>query len=164
MPIHIRDATRDDQEALTHLLAEINNQHAEALPVIYQHIVPSIETENYVCRIIDSEELGLSVAEQAGQVVGFVVFQESQAPETPVHVLRRWALVSLIVVSRALRSQGIGTALIQHVQEWAKSRGIDTVELQVAEFNTAAIAWYESLGFRSQYRHMAWSAEEEGRE
>jgi ribosomal protein S18 acetylase RimI-like enzyme len=61
------------------------------------------------------------------------------------------------VVSRGVRSQGIGMALMRHVQAWAKEHGIRDIELLVAEFNTSAIAWYETLGFRSQYRQMAWS-------
>lgn len=55
-------------------------------------------------------------------------------------------------------SLGVGTELIRHVQAWARDRDIDRIELQVAEFNTAAIAWYETLGISTQYRRMAWSA------
>ncbi len=105
--------------------------------------------------------LHLHVAEQAGKVVGFVVFQVEQAPETPVHVPRQWVIVSLIVVSRDVRSRGIGTELLRHVQAWVMEYGIPEIELQVAEFNTAAIACYEGMGFRSRYRHMGWSVDDE---
>jgi diamine N-acetyltransferase len=155
----IREATPGDLVALADLLAEINNPHAEALPHVYQHVVPSEETTRYLRRILDSEEFHFYVADSAGAAVGMVIFQEAQAPDTPVHMPRRWVVVSLIVVSRAQRSLGIGTGLMRHVQAWARERGIDRIELQVAEFNTAAIAWYEALGFSTQDRLMAWSAE-----
>lgn len=160
-PVCIREATADDLELLTALLAEINNLHADELPHVYQRVVASDETANYLLRISDSEVLYVHVAEQAGRVVGFVIFQVEHAPDTPVHVPRSWVLISLIVVSRALRSQGIGTELMHHVQAWARERRISEIELQVAEFNTGAITWYETMGFRARYRHMAWSADDD---
>ena len=158
MPAHIREATAGDLEALMALLAEINNLHACELPHVYQRIAASDETARYVRRVVESDVLHLHVAVHAGEVVGCVVFQVEQAPDTPVHVPRQWVLISLIVVGTALRSQGIGSELMRHVQGWAKDHHIPEIELQVAEFNTAAIAWYEALGFRSRYRHMTWTA------
>lgn len=158
MQAHVREARPDDVDALVALLAEINNLHAVELPHVYRQVIPSTETGAYLRRIIESDVLHLSVAEWDGNVVGFVVFQVEEAPDTPVHVPRRWLLISLIVVSSALRSRGIGTALMRHVQAWAQEHDIPEIELQVAEFNSAAIAWYEALGFRSRYRHMAWLA------
>lgn len=158
MTAHVREATDDDLAPLMTLLAEINNLHAEALPHIYAPVSGGDATEQYLLRIIGSDLLHLRVAEVAGEVVGFVVFQEEQAPDTPVHMPRRWVLISLIVVGEASRSQGVGTELLRQVQAWARDHDISDIELQVAEFNTSAIAWYEALGFRSRYRHMAWSA------
>lgn len=155
----IREATTDDLEHLVDLLAEINNLHADELPLIYQRVLPSKETLRYLQRILESEELHLHVAHQAGKAVGMVTFQETRAPETPVHVPRSWVDISLIVVSQSCRAQGIGSELMRHVQAWAAERGINRIELQVAEFNAFAIAWYEQLGFVTQYRHMAWCAD-----
>ncbi len=159
MAVQVREGTPGDLESLMSLLAEINNLHAGELPHVYQCVSASDETERYLRRIIESDVLHLSVAEQAGRVVGFVVFQEEQAPDTPVHVPRQWVLISLIVVSSAVRSRGIGTALMRHVQAWAQEHSIAEIELQVAEFNSAAIAWYGALGFKSRYRHMALSVD-----
>jgi ribosomal protein S18 acetylase RimI-like enzyme len=158
VPTQIREASPGDLVALADLLAEINNPHAEALPHVYQRIVPSGETTSYLRRILDAEDFHLYVADAAGSAVGMVIFQEAHAPDTPVHVPRRWVVVSLIVVGRACRGQGIGRDLMRHVQTWARLHDIDRIELQVAEFNTAAIAWYEALGFSTQYRRMTWSA------
>ena len=54
--MQIREATPDDLVALAELLAEINNPHAEALPEVYQRVVPSGETTRYLRRILDAEE------------------------------------------------------------------------------------------------------------
>jgi len=51
------------------------------------------------------------------------------------------------VVGEALRRQGVGTMLIEHVHAWAREREIDYVDLTVFAFNEAAIAFYEMLGY-----------------
>lgn len=122
MPVRVREATPGDLESLVSLLAEINNLHAGELPHIYQRVAPSDETERYLRRVIGSDVLHLHVAEQDGSVVGFVVFQVEHAPDTPVHVPRQWVLVSLIVVDSTVRSRGIGTDMIHHVQAGRRNR------------------------------------------
>jgi len=65
------------------------------------------------------------------------------------------AYVFLLYVAPQHRHQGLGTALMQHAQTWAKEKGYEQVSLQVFEHNFAAMKLYEKLGYQSQAKWMS---------
>ena len=83
------------------------------------------------------------VAALAGQVVGTVstTGHRFQRPDS----LRLFALD----VGPAFRGQGIGTALVQAVEERARRAGLKGVNLEVSMENTLAKRLYEPLGYRT---------------
>ncbi|HEY9697699.1 MAG TPA: GNAT family N-acetyltransferase [Trichocoleus sp.] len=58
--------------------------------------------------------------------------------------------IFLLYVSPAHRRQGIGFALMQLVEDWAKARGDQQIGLQVFQQNQPALNLYEKLGYKSQ--------------
>jgi ribosomal protein S18 acetylase RimI-like enzyme len=62
----------------------------------------------------------------------------------------RHAHIFLLYVVPEHRRQGIGTALMQYVENWAKARGDHQIGLQVFQTNTAALNLYNQLGYQSQ--------------
>ncbi|MBR6556010.1 MAG: GNAT family N-acetyltransferase, partial [Clostridia bacterium] len=71
-------------------------------------------------------------------------------------VLRRRLTVYVddFCVSSESRGLHVGTRLMEHVIAYAREIGADNVLLNVYEFNTAAIRFYESLGMTTESRHM----------
>ena len=67
----------------------------------------------------------------------------------------RQAYVFLLYVAPPHRHRGIGTALMQHAQRWAKAKGYGQISLQVFENNIAAMSLYEKLGYQSQAKWMS---------
>jgi ribosomal protein S18 acetylase RimI-like enzyme len=59
----------------------------------------------------------------------------------------RHAHIFLLYVDPAHRRRGIGTALMQQAETWAKDRGDQQIGLQVFQRNLAALALYTNLGF-----------------
>jgi ribosomal protein S18 acetylase RimI-like enzyme len=55
-----------------------------------------------------------------------------------------------LYVDDAARGAGLGRALVEAAFERARKRGCRRMELDVNEENTAAIAFYESLGFTTE--------------
>jgi diamine N-acetyltransferase len=157
MAVIIREATTHDLDELATLLVDFNAVHARGLPHIYQPVVVDAGTTDYLRRVMAAAETHLFVADVAGQVVGVLILQREHVPRTPVHVPRQWVIIHVLVVREAYRRRGIGEALLHHAHAWASEHGIEAVELMVAEFNTAAIAWYEKLGYATRERRMAWS-------
>lgn len=53
-----------------------------------------------------------------------------------------------LAVKEKYQGCGVGTALFESAKEWAKSKGMDRIELNVYSFNRRAIEFYEKNGFR----------------
>ena len=59
------------------------------------------------------------------------------------------ALLDELYVVPQLRSQGIGTSIVEHLLTLARERGIDLVEINVDEGDVDAQRFYERHGFSS---------------
>ncbi|HCF86561.1 MAG TPA: N-acetyltransferase, partial [Ktedonobacter sp.] len=70
-------------------------------------------------------------------------------------VPRNVAFISDIAVMKSHQGKGAGYALFQQCTEWAKSKGADSLDLMVWEFNREAIAFYERQGMGSMHRTMS---------
>jgi RimJ/RimL family protein N-acetyltransferase len=55
-----------------------------------------------------------------------------------------------LMVAASHRRRGIGRALLDEAVDWARAAGIRKLELHVFPHNEAAIALYESVGFRRE--------------
>jgi len=62
----------------------------------------------------------------------------------------RHSHIFLLYVLPAHRRQGIGTALMQYAEEWARERGDCQMGLQVFVANQPAISLYQKLGYTAQ--------------
>jgi ribosomal protein S18 acetylase RimI-like enzyme len=62
----------------------------------------------------------------------------------------RYAHIFLLYVKPEHRRQGLGTALMQQAQTWARQRGDRQIGLHVFCHNQPAIALYQHLGFQTQ--------------
>lgn len=100
------------------------------------------------------EGLALLVAEDAGALVGLVEVADVAAPASPVHTPRRYAVVDTLVVAQGEQRRGIGRALMDAAHAWATGRGLKQVQLSVWEFNAAARAFYEALGYDTLSRKL----------
>jgi ribosomal protein S18 acetylase RimI-like enzyme len=62
----------------------------------------------------------------------------------------RHAHIFLIYVVPEHRQQGIGTALMRYVEDWARVRGDLQIGLQVFQSNQPALNLYNQLGYQTQ--------------
>lgn len=86
------------------------------------------------------------LAEVEGRVVGMAALDGSPLSRFQ-HGVRL-----VLGVRRACWRQGVGRALVQTLLDWADSRGIVRIALEVVETNSGAISLYESLGFEHEGR------------
>lgn len=86
------------------------------------------------------------LAEVGGRLAGLASLDGSS--------LRRFGHAATLglAVSQEFWSQGVGRALVQCLLDWADSRGIVRIALEVVESNVRAIRLYESLGFEHEGR------------
>jgi len=87
------------------------------------------------------------VAEDGGKIVGHAFVERM-----PLAALRHVTRLT-VVVHPAQTGQGIGTALVQHLQSWARAeRDVEKIELLVRSTNTGAVKLYRRLGFVEEGR------------
>lgn len=99
-------------------------------------------------RKLEKTHVGIYVvAEEEGQIIGHA-FLEPLPLQSICHV----AELS-IVVHEGWQEQGIGTALMHYLIDWAKhSEMIEKIELSVRASNARAIALYKKMGFVEEGR------------
>jgi ribosomal protein S18 acetylase RimI-like enzyme len=90
------------------------------------------------------------VWEENGEIIG----NASLIPYRHDH--RRYSLIANVAVHPNQRRRGIGRALTLASTDQARRKHADEIWLHVRDDNPAAIALYESLGFRERARRTSW--------
>lgn len=153
--ITVREATLADYPALRRLFDEIQQEHSEALPHIFQMPDGPVRPRRHIAALLADPDIALFVAERRGRVIGVIDVRMQYSPDNPILVPRRFAMVDTLVVRKHSRRHGAGRALMARAHEWARERGVDEVVLTVWEVNAGAVAFYEALGYTTAYRRMA---------
>jgi ribosomal protein S18 acetylase RimI-like enzyme len=155
MRIQIRPATPEDYGGLCTILDEVDALHRDQVPHIYHKPPGPVREPDYLLGVMADPDQGLYVAEAGQQIVAVLHVVIRDTPPVPLLVPRRFAVVDNLVVSGPFRRAGIGQALMEQAYRWAAARGATRIELTVYEFNKAAIAFYQSLGYRILSHRMA---------
>jgi RimJ/RimL family protein N-acetyltransferase len=105
------------------------------------------EERRYLRAIRRHPDAVVLVAEESGQIVGRLSISRDPHPAS-----RHVADLGLMVAA-GHRRRGVGRALLQAAEDWARGAEIRKLELHVFPYNEAAIALYESCGYeREGYR------------
>jgi len=150
MTIVIRRARPDDAAAIARMMAD---------PAVYGALLqmPFVNEEAQRTRLAESlvpGKLDLSlVAERAGEIVGSAGLH----PVGPT-VRRRHVMAIGIAVASAAQRQGVGSALMQAMCDYAdRWMGVLRIELTVYTDNAPAIALYRKFGFEMEGRHRGYA-------
>ena len=101
-----------------------------------------------------AETHNLLVATDGREVVGFVHAMMEEVKEHSHFRERRFVTINMLGVRKDHRHSGIGTQLMRSISEWALKAGIREIELTVWKYNRSAIAFYDSLGYRTINRKL----------
>lgn len=151
--IRIRNAKRDDAEALLALYCEVHDAHLEMHPDEFDDLTPE-EEASLLRRFASTDPACLYVAETEGGLVGCVRFDTLRHRGRNRESAQRYLYIDLLVVAPKWQNRGIGRALLAQVHECARELGVREIELHVYEFNAAGLHLYASLGYRSMSRRM----------
>jgi len=153
--VKIRPAQPQDYDDLCCLFDEVDSLHRDSLPSIFRRPLGVVRDKDYLLGLMVDKTTLLLVAEVNEKLVGIAHAIIRESPPIPVFVSRRYAIIDSIIVNKAMRHQGIGHLLADKVDEWAKSQGATSVELNVYEFNKDALKFYETLGYSTLSRKMS---------
>lgn len=91
------------------------------------------------------------VAAQEGRVVGFAAVQAAVPQEEPDEPPGCYALLSDLVVLPEARRSGLGRALLERAEAYARAEGAHVLSLSVLARNAGARSLYAAAGFRERF-------------
>ncbi len=102
------------------------------------------EISRRLSKILGNEEHSLLVAETPGaRVIAWVhvhlIYPLEEEPQ---------AEIGGLVVDHAYRARGMGQALMQQAEQWAREKGCRALRLRSNVIRTGAHAFYERLGYQ----------------
>ena len=136
--LHIRPATTGDAATIAGLVRELAEyeklaHEARATPADF---VRELEAPNPVIRVL--------IAEWNGEPAGFALYFFNFS----TFIGRPGLYLEDLFVRPALRSHGIGRALLRALARVARERNCGRMEWAVLDWNEPALKFYESLGAR----------------
>ncbi len=151
MEIHF--AQEKDLNRVNELRKQVNDLHVVGKPEVFK---PGFcdELRNYIQTIFRDPEQRIVVAEQDGKICGFAVLHHIYKPENPFMYERDFLDIDEFCVDEAFRRQGVASAMVAFIKNWAKDQGYHRIELNMWEFNQDALAFYEQAGFVTVRRYM----------
>lgn len=134
----VREAEQRDLEQLLGLYRELAEGDAARAPV-------AADASRGVFTAIASDRTRhLCVATDGDDVVGAA---ELIVVANLTHRARPWAVIENVIVSQAIRGNGAGTALIQHLIDIARASGCYKVQLHSGKQRSDAHRLYRRVGF-----------------
>jgi len=111
------------------------------------------DVKSYLKWLWNRDKEGIFLAKVNGKIVGFVAGDANWFSRREG---KRVGAIHEIVVDPEYQGHGIGTALMNTVLEYFKSKGLDTAELWVGDENYRAINFYKKFGFQENGRYNYW--------
>lgn len=145
----IRKADKNDIQSIMNLLRQVLDVHASVRPDIFKSNTTKY-TDEELYYIVSNPLTPVFVAEDEGEVLGhcfckFIRFSKD-------HVLTdiKTLYIDDICVDEKARHKGVGKALYNFTQDFAKSENCYNITLNVWNGNESAIKFYEYLGLSVQ--------------
>ncbi len=148
-PPLVRHATPDDVEGMVEVYLSSARHHAALAPDAYH--VPAAdavrERFGHAMAEADEEDLHL-VAVVDGRVVGHAdAWLGATAGRSSMRIPKRTAQIGIAILDE-WRGRGLGTLLMDTIEDWAREQGLDGLVLDVAAENDGARRLYAKLAYQ----------------
>lgn len=146
--IIIRKASEKDYPAINSLYHETYSLYYKNIPDSYKKTPKSTLPKGTFLNMIEHKDSLVIVAENNGVVVGmlYAIIEKDEGDEwsNPYHRVS----IEEISVLPTFTGQGIGTLLMQKVENWAKEKRIKDLTVLVYDFNKNAIAFHKKNDYK----------------
>lgn len=142
--MHVREATPSDSARLVALVRTLYEQTSFMLFEPDEFTITEEQQARRMEEVARSESGVMFVCEADDELIGVVFGNRGIARRT------RHSIYIVIGVLQAWVGRGVGRALLEALENWARSRGLHRLELTVDVDNRRAIALYEKCGFERE--------------
>jgi len=149
----VRLAKEDELEKVNIIRKQVHMLHSNGRPDIFK-VEFSKQLENHIYSFFNNENSDVIVALKDDKICGFACVEYVTKTDSPYSHKRRYYHVAEFGVDEQTRRQGVGTELFTYIKQNAFKMGFDKIELDVWEFNEAALKFYEASGFVTYRRYM----------
>ena len=151
--MQVRMAREEELKKVNLLRRQVNLVHVQGKPEVFKPVF-SDALRDHIYTLWRDPQQAIVVAEERGEVLGFAVLHHIVRPETPFMYERDFLDIDEFCVDEAHRRQGVATAMIDFIRDYARERDFHRIELNMWEFNEGALAFYEAAGFVTYRRYM----------
>jgi GNAT superfamily N-acetyltransferase len=152
-----RVADESDVTVLAEMRWEFQTEDVDNIPVVRK--------AEFIEACIDFLKQGLIqkywvywVADLEGEIISHIFVQRVRGVPSPAWLNNAYGYVTNVYTKPAHRRQGIGTALMQQVLNWAKQQEIDVLIVSPSE---KSVVFYERAGFTTNNEWMELTLEKE---
>lgn len=151
--IKVRLAQETELDRINELRKQVNDLHVKGKPEVFR---PGFgkELQDHIHTIWNDPNQEIVAAESDGEITGYAVLHHICRPENPFMFEREYLDIDEFGVDSRCRRQGIASAMIGFIKQYAREKGICRIELNMWEFNADALAFYEAAGFQTYRRYL----------
>lgn len=147
--LKLRRAEERDIPTISRLLYQVHKVHSDVRPDLFKKGAKKY-TDDELRQILSDSRRPIFVAERDGAVLGYAFCIHQQHVNDNNMTEIKTLYIDDLCVDEAARGGHTGSALYEHVLEYARERGYYNVTLNVWADNTGALKFYEKLGMRTQ--------------
>lgn len=144
--VGIRTITEKDAEAFARLVKDIDKENPFATREDGESMGPLDMIYLWLRETAKDPSQHVLLAEIGTAQVGYLIIKGGGYRRV-AH-----ACTFMLGVKERYQRQGVGQALLEAAEDWAKRQGMIRFELSVIDGNTAALNLYEKTGFREEGR------------
>jgi ribosomal protein S18 acetylase RimI-like enzyme len=145
--IAVRRATPGDVERLIELWMQMWEFHRKLDARFEPSPMAALTMRHWLEGHLESPSSAVfSAADESGTVVGYIL--ASILENLPIVQNPAFGFISEIAVDEKYRRRGVGGRLVRAAHEWIRSKGISSVEVNLAAANAASRAFWKKMGYR----------------
>ncbi|MGB0929367.1 MAG: GNAT family N-acetyltransferase [Chitinophagales bacterium] len=156
----IRHALSKDFKAFYDINFQVDTYHRLAVPSKFRKPPKDFDYEKFMLNkfsnFLNDKSCIFLVAVEDGvdTILGYLIALKKSIPDYPILIPRQYILVDNMCVHENVRQQGIGSLLLQKIEEEAIIAGCSSIKLNVYNFNEGAKKLYINRGFEPMMQQM----------
>jgi GNAT superfamily N-acetyltransferase len=160
----IREAEHHDLEVLCDLYGDFHEFHVRGIPSRLASLKDAgpdhlQQLASRIGQIMVASDAALFVAEHESEILGFAEVYVREDEPSRARVTGRYGYLQSMFVRGDHRREGIGSALLDACESWARSAGLEEMRLDTWEFREGPSGFYEHRGYRTIRRSFTRSLE-----